>query len=469
MAAPTASLALTAEGTLVGTFHYIAPEQFDGKEADARSDIFALGAVLYEMATGRKAFEGKTPASVMAAILEREPQPITVSQPLAPPALDRLVKTCLAKDPEERWHTAHDLKLQLQGIAEADSQTGVHAAVTVGPSGARPRTTGAYVAWAAAALAIGALLLAVAYSRRELPQPTHEVRSSLLPPPNFSFAPYNFAVSPDGTRLAFAAVGPDGKDTLWVRALSASGAQQLNGTESAAFPFWSPDSRHIGFFAEGKLKTVDIAGGGIETLCDAPIGFGGTLNHSGTIVFAPFYTGPLYRLSRSGGVPTPVTRLARPGSGQGHHWPFFLPDGKHFLYFVDWSTAEDKQDDGIYVGSLDPGEPKLISRELSGTVVYASGNLLYVRDSSLMAQPFSVDRLETTGPPVPIAQQQLQKDMVHSQSGFSPSQNGVLIQMAAAYCRNAVFVSRERWQHACTYSRLHDSCESDWALSCGLN
>jgi Tol biopolymer transport system component len=142
----------------------------------------------------------------------------------------------------------------------------------------------------------------------------------LLPPPNFSFAPYNFAVSPDGTRLAFAAVGPDGKDTLWVRALSASGAQQLNGTESAAFPFWSPDSRHIGFFAEGKLKTVDIAGGGIETLCDAPIGFGGTLNHSGTIVFAPFYTGPLYRLSRSGGVPTPVTRLARPGSGQGRHF-----------------------------------------------------------------------------------------------------------------------------------------------------
>ena len=230
------------------------------------------------------------------------------------------MKTCLAKDPEERWHTAHDLKLQLQGIAEADSQTGVHAAVTVGPSGARPRTTGAYVAWAAAALAIGALLLAVAYSRRELAQPTHEVRSSLLPPPNFSFAPYNFAVSPDGTRLAFAAVGPDGKDTLWVRALSASGAQQLNGTESAAFPFWSPDSRHIGFFAEGKLKTVDIAGGGIETLCDAPIGFGGTLNHSGTIVFAPFYTGPLYRLSRSGGVPTPVTRLARPGSGQGRHF-----------------------------------------------------------------------------------------------------------------------------------------------------
>jgi len=233
-AAPTASLGLTAEGTLVGTFHYMAPEQFQGKEADARSDIFALGAVLYEMATGRKAFEGKTPASVMAAILEREPQPITASRPLAPPALDHLVRTCLAKDPEERWQAAHDVKLQLQAIVEAGSQS------------------------------------RVADSRRQAPPAEPLLRSSLLPPPNFSFAPYNFAVSPDGARLAFVAVGPDGKDTLWVRALSTSGAQQLNGTEWAMFPFWSPDSRCIGFFAQGKLKTVDIAGGVVKICVRSP-------------------------------------------------------------------------------------------------------------------------------------------------------------------------------------------------------
>jgi hypothetical protein len=167
--------------------------------------------------------------------------------------------------------------------------------------------------------------------------------ASLLPPPNFSFAPYNFAVSPDGTRLAFVAVGPDGKDTLWVRALYVPGAQQLNGTEWAAFPFWSPDSRRIGFFAEGKLKTVDIAGGAVEILCQAPVGNGGTWSRDGTIVFAPTIAGPLYRVSANGGVPAPVTRLARQRSGQAHRWPFFLPDGKHFLYDVDWSAPEGKQ------------------------------------------------------------------------------------------------------------------------------
>ena len=425
-AAPTASLALTAEGTLVGTFHYMAPEQFEGREADARSDIFALGAVLYEMATGRQAFEGKTAASVMAAILEREPQPITATRPLAPPALDRLVETCLAKDPEERWQTAHDVKLQLQWLAEAGSQAAVPVPVTI-----RQRTR-EYTAWTAAAVAlVAALLLAVVYFRRPPPEAARVLRSSLLPPPNFSFEPYNFTVSPDGTRLAFVAVGPDGTNTLWVRALSAPEAQQLNGTEWASFPFWSPDSRRVGFFAQDKLKTVDITGGAIEILCEAPIGRGGTWSRDGTIIFAPSIAGPLYRISASGAVPTPVTRIPRPGSGQSHRWPSFLPDGKHFLYFVDFSAPEDPQRNGIYVGSLDSGEPKLISPELSGNVAYASGNLLYVRNTSLIAQPFSLDRLETSGPPVAIAQQEVEKEPNFSQSGFSASENGVLIFQSA--------------------------------------
>lgn len=425
-AAATQGLDLTVEGSLLGTLHYMAPEQVEGKEADARSDIFALGATLYEMATRRKAFEGKTPASVMAAILEREPQPIKASQPLAPPALDRLVKTCLAKDPEQRWQTAHDVKLQLEWFAEAGWQAEVPAPVK---TAGRKRE---YAAWTAAALALAAaLFLAVIYFHRPTPGPVHLLRSSLLPPANFSFEPYNFAISPDGTRLAFVAVGPEGKNTLWVRALSAGAAQQLNGTEWASFPFWSPNGGHIGFFAEGRLKTVDITGGAVENLCEAPIGRGGTWNRDGTIVFAPSIAGPLYRVSASGGVPTPVTSISRPGSGQAHRWPSFLPDGKHFLYFVDWSTPEDLQRNGIYVGSLDSGEPKLISSELSGTVSYASGNLLYVRSGSLMAQPFNLSRLETTGPPVEIAQQELEKDLNFLQSGFSASENGVLIFQSA--------------------------------------
>jgi eukaryotic-like serine/threonine-protein kinase len=425
-AARTASLELTAEGTLLGTFQYMAPEQFEGREADARSDIFALGAVLYEMATGRRAFEGKTPASVMAAILEREPQPITASQPLVPAALDRLVKACLAKDPEERWQTAHDVKLQLQWIAEAGSQAAVPAPVII-----RQRTR-EYTAWTAAAVAlVAALLLAVVYFRRSPSQAAHVLRSSLLPPPNCSYEPYNFAVSPDGTRLAFVAVGADGKNTLWVRALSAPEAQQLNDTENAMFPFWSPDSRRVGFFAQGKLKTVEITGGAVEILCEAGVGRGGTWNRDGTIVFGQSIAGPLQRVSASGGVPTPATRIARQGGSQTHRWPFFLPDGKHFLYFVDWSAPKDPQRNGIYVGSLGSGEPKLISSELSGTVTYTSGNLLYVRNSSLMAQPFNLDRLETSGPPVAIAQQEVEQDPNFSQSGFSASESGILIFQSA--------------------------------------
>lgn len=423
----TASIPLTAEGTLLGTFSYMSPEQLEGRDADARSDIFALGAVLYEMAAGRKAFEGTAPANVMAAVLEREPHPLTAVQPLTPPALERLVKMCLAKDPGERWQTAHDAKLQLQWLLEGLSRAGVPAPVSL------RRRTREYVAWAAAAVAIiVALLLAVAYSRRQLPQPAQGLRSSLLPPPNFSFVPYNFAVSPNGARLAFVAVGPDGRDALWVRALSASSAQQFTGTESAMFPFWSPDSRRIGFFAEGKLKTVDIVGGAVEVLCEAPTGRGGTWNAEGTIVFAPAIVGPLYRVSASGGVPTPVTRTAPQGGGQAHRWPLFLPDGRHFLYFVDWSGPEDPQGNGIYVGSLDPGEPKLISSELSGTVEYASGNLVYVRDGRPMAQPFRVDRLQMIGPPVPTAQQELEKSVDFSEPGFSVSQNGLLVFQSAA-------------------------------------
>jgi eukaryotic-like serine/threonine-protein kinase len=238
----------------------------------------------------------------------------------------------------------------------------------------------------------------------------------------------SFSVSPDGMRLAFVAVGPDGRSSLWVRTFSASSAQQLNGTDGAMLPFWSPDNRRIGFFASGKLATVDVGSAAVRILCEAPLGrCGGTWNRDGTIVFAPSIAGPLYRVSDTGGVPVPVTRILRQGSGQAHRWPFFLPDGKHFLYFVEWSSPDDPQGDGIYVGSLDASAPKLLSSDLAGNAAFAAGHLLYGRDRSLRVQPFDPDRLELSGTVVSIAEQELEQDPAFSHSEFSVSENGVLV------------------------------------------
>jgi Tol biopolymer transport system component len=257
------------------------------------------------------------------------------------------------------------------------------------------------------------------------------IRASLLPPRNSSFLPYNFAVSPDGRQVAFVALGPDGKTTLWVRTLSTPSGQQLNGTDGASFPFWSPDSRQIGFFADRQLKTVDIASSTVQVLCDSLFAWGGTWNRDGTIVFGPSLRGPLFRVPASGGTPTAVT-IAHPGSIQTDRWPFFLPDAKHFLYFADWSNPTDPHGDGVYVGSLDASEGKLVSSELRGNVVFTSGHLLYVRSRTLMAQPFDPDRLETTGSAIPLTQQELDQRPLFLISGFSASQKDVLVFQSAA-------------------------------------
>ncbi|HKW87679.1 MAG TPA: protein kinase [Candidatus Acidoferrales bacterium] len=426
-AMPTSSKAMeaakpvTAEGTIVGTFQYMSPEQLEGTEADERSDIFALGAVLYEMATGRRAFEGKSQTSVIAAILEREPPPISSLQPMSPPQLDRVVKLCLAKDPDDRIQSAHDVKLQLEWICDAGSQAGVPVPV------AARRKNRERIAWSAAALLlIAATTATVGYVLRA-PQPAGMFRSSLEPPPGSSFVSYNFAVSPDGTRLAFVATDANGKNTLWVRSLSTSGAQQIAGTDGAIYPFWSPDSNHIGFFAEGKFKIVDMASDTVKSLCDAREGRGGTWNRDGLILFAPVIAGPLYRISDTGGTPEPATKIPRAGSGQGHRWPYFLPDGKHFLYDVEWSGQGDEQQNGLHVSSLDSTFTKLISSDISGNVIFASGELLYVRDRSLMSQPFDAGRLEFTGSAEAIAEQEVSTDQGFLHSGYSVSQNGVLV------------------------------------------
>src|SRR5689334_12035409 len=253
----TVSHGLTEKGVVLGTFQYMAPEQLEGQQTDARSDLFSFGAMLYEMLTGRKAFEGRSQASLISAIMTADAPPVSVLQPLTPPSLDRIIRKCLVKDPEDRWQSARDLKDELKWIAEGGSGS----AIAAPGQARRPQTMRRRerLAWAGACLLLLAATIYVASLHyRAKPEPVPVVRSSLLPPPNLSFVPYNFAISPDGNRLAFVGVGADGRNTLWLRTLSVPSAQQANGTEGATFPFWSPDNRHVGFFGEGKLKILDI-------------------------------------------------------------------------------------------------------------------------------------------------------------------------------------------------------------------
>ncbi len=262
----------TEHGTIVGTLLYMAPESIQGLPADLRSDIFSFGCVLYEMISGRRAFTGESRLSIVAAILEKDPQPIASLQPLTPAALEHVVLRCLMKDPEERWQSARDLSRELKWISGEVRLTKA--------SEPAPRRR-ERLAWGVAALCIALLTwLGVAHWRSLQSAESRHLHLSLLPPPSTSFVPYNFAISPDGRRLAFVAVAQDGGTALWIRSLAAGAAQQLTGSEGATFPFWSPDSRQVGFFQAAKLKSVDPSSGAIQILCDAP---GGGLAGHGTI------------------------------------------------------------------------------------------------------------------------------------------------------------------------------------------
>jgi len=409
---------LTAKGFLVGTFQYISPEQVEGKEADARSDIFALGAVLYEMATGKRAFEGKTTASVIAAVLERDPAPISKGQPMSPPALDHLVGSCLAKNPENRWQTVHDIRLELQWIAQDGAKTGAAA-------GRSASSSTHWLAWLLAFVMALAVVFLVVWNMEHIGPRDGPLRASLLPPAKSSFAPYNFTLSPDGRRLAFVAVADDGSTALWVRSLASGATQQFSNTADARFPFWSPDGRWVAFFAEGKLKKLEGDTGSVQTICDARSGWGGDWNRDDVLIFAGDVAGPLSRVPAAGGVPVPVTKLIHEASSEGHRWPSFLPDGKHFLYQVDWVGAA-----GTYIGSLDGGESKLLSHDLAGDVHFVAGYLVFVRNGSLMAQPFDPQLLQFKADPIPIVPQDVEAEKAFSHGNFSVSRSGSLIYLS---------------------------------------
>ena len=389
IATPAGSHPLTARGMVVGTFQYMAPEQVEGKEADARSDLFALGAVLYEMATGKRAFEGKTAASAMAAVLERDPAPISSLQPTTPPGLDRLVKTCLDKDPDERWQTAHDVKLQLRQIGAGEAQaaaTGSSAAIVPPPATSGNRR---YLRWVLGALTIAAAMATGYFARA--PRPAPPVWGGLNITAQLG-EEGSFVLSGDGSRLAYVAADPQGRVLIWVRKLDSPKGLPLDGTAGVEYPFWSADSRSIGFFAEGKLKRIEADGQNLQTVCDAANGRGGTWNREGVIVFSPNAVGGLSKVNAAGGPAVPITQTS---VSVNHRFPHFLPDGHHFLF----TLAFGKNEDGIYLGSLDSPEIKLISPGPSSNAAYASGFLLVVREGKLLAQPFECPSYAVTRAP----------------------------------------------------------------------
>jgi Tol biopolymer transport system component len=423
LATPAGSSPLTAQGTVVGTFQYMAPEQVEGKEADPRSDIFALGAVLYEMATGKRAFEGKTAANAMAAVLERDPAPISSVQPAVPPALERLVKTCLDKDPDERWQTAHDVKLQLRQISDGGSHAGVAGSSSAMVPAAAGKNNRRYMRWAALALTIAAAAAAGFFAH--VPHPIPAVWGGLNITGELG-EEGSFVLSRDGSRLAYVAADSQGKIVLWVRKLDSPKGQSLDGTGGVEYPFWSADGRDIGFFADGKLKRIDAAGQNLETVCDAPNGRGGTWNQDGVIVFSPHAVGGLAKVSAAGGTAVPVTQTS--STNISERYPYFLPDGRHFLFTLAFST---KSADGIYVGSLDSPEIQLVSAGPSSNPAYASGYLLLVREGKLLAQPFDARRLRTTGEPF-LVSEGVRWAVDRRVADFSAAYNGTLVFLSAA-------------------------------------
>ncbi len=423
-AAVTQSSPMTEQGAIVGTFQYMSPEQIEGKELDGRTDIFSLGAVLYEMLTGQRAFPGKSQLSVASAILEKEPAPISSVKPMTPPALDRAIRRCLAKEPEKRWQSAADLAGELQWIAEAGSQAGVPAPVIL------QSKTREHLAWAAAGvLALVAIALAIGFVGRKLkpPQPmrlTAEIgaEANLITDPGPAVI-----LSPDGTKLALVAAGSDQKRRIYVRSLDQMQAAVLSGTDNAYDPFFSPDGQWLGFFADGKLKKIPVQGGAAVTVCDAAFGRGGSWSEDGTIVFAPFQ-GALLKVSSTGGKPEPLNRLDRQSGELNERWPQVLPGGETVL-FTSNTHLGNFEDADIVVYSIPSAQRKVVMHGGFHGRYLPSGHVVYMHEGTLFAVPFDLKRLEVTGHPAPILEGVI-TDLERGVAQFSFSDTGNLVYVA---------------------------------------
>ena len=408
----TQQKSLTTEGTILGTFQYMAPEQLEALEADARTDIFALGALLYEMATGRRAFEGKTKTSLIAAIVSGEPRPIGAIQPLTPASFEHIVKQCLRKDPDERWQNASDVALELRAIVDGPEATA-----------GRPKGYGR-LAWSLAALFLLLFLLSAIAGFLLLRKPAPRlINTSIEQPDEASFAfDYGAAVlSPDGAMIVFPAAPAGGVPLLWLRTLDGAVARPLKATESATVPFWSPDSKSIAFFAEGKLKRIDIASGASETIADAVSGRGGAWGTDNTILFTPSPADALFTVAATGGAVRPVTQLNISRGDTSHRFPTFLPDGHHFLAFVQGAT----EGGNILLGSTDSKETRLLTTADGGVVFTPPNLILSVRDRVLRAQKINLKTFALEGEAVTIAEG-VQVSTSINFVNVSASANGIL-------------------------------------------
>jgi Tol biopolymer transport system component len=382
----TMSKPLTVEGTILGTLQYMAPEQVQGHDADARSDLFSLGAVLYEMITGKRAFAGKSQISVMSAILEKEPEPVSAVQPLAPLALDHVIQRALAKNPDDRWQTARDLMQELKWSGDGGALS------IGGVSTVAGRKTREGIAWLISVALVVILIAGAIWWRNSKPP----VETMYFPAP-LPFPARDIAVAPNGHTIAVVAYQESArKNVIWIYELGSHGARNLPGTEGASYPFWSADGRSLAFFADAQLKKLEVSGGPVQTIGDAPSGRGGTWNKDGVIVFAPSVTAGLYRVPASGGTPTKISDIDKSLGQSGLRWPMFLPDGRHFLYLAANFTGQ-KGGNIIYVGALDSKEKHFVVESTANAAYAAPGYLLFYRDKTLYAQPFDLKRFALTG------------------------------------------------------------------------